>query len=243
MRQADRVGPPRPWSAGAGAAPVRLAARRVARLVCAALALSLAAGAGGASAQVAETDPASDVLFLRDVYYPFNPPVPRDQQQQLDTVVRQLRDQGVPMKVALISGSSDLGSAIDYLGKPGAYNAYLTRNLDDGRDKIVVTVMHDGIAESGATEAQARALASVRPPKAGGGEALTRAALLAVTRLAEAGGQTVRVPTRATSGDDLGSGGGSGAAWLAFAPLLVGIALAAVLIVKRRLGGGGRSAT
>jgi hypothetical protein len=168
--------------------------------------------------------------------------VPSDQQAQLDSVVRQLRDQGVPLKVALISGDSDLGSRTEYLGRPGPYNSYLTRNLDDGSDKIVLTVMHDGIAASGATAAQARALQSVRPPQGGGGEALTRAALLAVTRLAEAGGQTVRVPTRATSGEQIGSGGGSGSAWLAFAPLLVGVALAAGLIVKRRLGGG-RGAT
>jgi len=242
MREADRVGPPGPWSAGAGVAPVRHAARRVARLVCAALALSLATGVAAAPAQVAETDPASDVLLLRDVYYPYDPPVPSDQQAQLDSVVRQLRDQGVPMKLALISGTSDLGSRSGYLGRPGPYNAYLTRNLDDGSDKIVLTVMHGGIAASGATAAQARALQSVRPPERGGGEALARAALLSVTRLAEAGGQTVRVPTRATSGEPVASGGGSGTAWLAFAPLLAGIALAAVLIVKRRLGGG-RSAT
>jgi hypothetical protein len=242
MRQADRVGPPAPWPAGAGEVPGRSAVRRVARLVCVALALSLVTGVASAPAQVAESDPASDVLLLRDVYYPYDPPVPSDQQGQLDSVVRQLRDQGVPLKVALISGPSDLGSKRAFLGRPGAYNAYLTRNLDDGRDKIVVTVMHDGIASSGATAAQARALQSVRPPQGGGGEALTRAALLAVTRLAEAGGQTVRVPTRAASGEPLGSGGGSGTAWLAFAPLLVGIALAAVLILKRRLGGG-RKAT
>jgi hypothetical protein len=226
------------WPEGARTPPARLSAHMLGVfLATAALALSLAVAAPRAAAQVGETDPASDVLFLRDVYYPFKPPVPEEQQAQLDAVVRELRRQGVPMKIALISGPSDLGRFTEYLGRPAAYNAYLARNLGGARGRIVMTVMHDGMAQLGANPVQAEALATVDPPKGGGGPALTRAALLMVTRMAEATQLTVRVPTRA-GGD--APGGGSGSAWLALIPLLLGAVLAAILLARRRLGRGRR---
>jgi hypothetical protein len=235
---AGRARPAGPWPEGARTPPARLtahAARGLLVAACAALALTPAIAAPRASAQVAATDPASDVLFLRDVYYPFKPPVPSDQQAQLDTVVRELRRQGVSMKIALISGPSDLGRFTEYLGRPAAYNAYLARNLGGARGRIVLTVMHDGMAQLGANPVQAKALATVDPPKGGGGIALTRAALLAVTRMAEASQLTVRVPTR---GGGEPPGGGSSSAWLALIPLLLGAVAGAVLIARRRLGGG-----
>ena len=203
------------------------------------LAATAAAVPPAASAQVADLDAASDVLLLRDVYYPYRPPVPQAQRRQLDAVVGELGKVGIPLKVAVIAGPSDLGNLRPALRSPAAYADYLAGNLGEDPQRIVVTVMRSGVAESGASPAQARALTSVRPPADGGPRELTHTALRAVTRLADASGHPVRTSVRADGGDEPASSGGDGGsgAVLALVPLALGAALATVLVVRRRLGG------
>ncbi len=201
-------------------------APRFARLLClVALGamLTVAAGVSRPGSALADGDPASDVLLGDNVFYPYSPAVPRSLQLTLNVVTAKARAQGFPLKVALIAAPTDLGVIPDLFGKPQSYAQFLDQEISFTSRQRLLVVMAAGYGLEGfdgPAQVAARAL-----PKPSGATStdLARAALVAVPRLAAAGGHPIRgVPgVTAPAG---GAGSSSGA------PLAIGLAAAALLV-------------
>ncbi len=131
---------------------------------------------------LADGDPASDVLVSQDVFLPRSVAVSRSLAAQLVTLVGQAQSAGTPIKVAVVAGSTDLGSITSLYGRPGAYARYLSIELEFVTRAPLLVVMPQGLALASAgkllSDARIRGI-SVRSGPAG----LVRAALAAVGRL------------------------------------------------------------
>jgi hypothetical protein len=90
----------------------------------------IAAGAVPVSPALANGDPASDVLFATDIYYPSSRPVPTASGRALDAIVREAKRRGRPIKVVLIASRTDLGTAASLFDYPDRYAGFLTTELD-----------------------------------------------------------------------------------------------------------------
>jgi hypothetical protein len=93
-------------------------------LIRATVLLGALVAALGAAAALADGDPASDVLYARNVFLPF--PAPRADaaaaiQAQVDAVYRH----GDRIKVAVIADPNDLGAVPSLFGKPADYAHFL----------------------------------------------------------------------------------------------------------------------
>jgi len=94
------------------------------------LCLSLVAlGAVRVSTALANGDPASDVLYSTDIYYPSSTPVPSATAHALDAIVREAKRKGRPIKVGLIATRTDLGTAASLWDYPDRYAGFLTTEL------------------------------------------------------------------------------------------------------------------
>ena len=143
----------------------------------------------------ADCDPASDVLYIRDVFLPYDEVAkPPASALLVERAVTAAKRAGYPVRVALIASPYDLGTASGLFGKPQAYAHFLgleLRLVFNGR-LLVVMPAGFGIYHGGApTAAEQRLLAGLAV--GAGTEGLNRAAALAVLRLAGAAGHVLPV--------------------------------------------------
>jgi hypothetical protein len=182
----------------------------------------------------ADGDPASDVLLLQNVYYPYQPPVSRALRAQLDDLAKRAAKAGFPIKVALIAAKGDLGVVPEMLGHAQRYARFLEPEIVYNRPVPLLTVMAGGYGTQ-ATGPRGPAVVAALPPPGAGSDALARGAIAAVQRLAAANGHPLDV-----SGLGAGkrsSGGGAPLA-LVFAPLaLLALAAGALTLRGRRRQG------
>src|SRR3954447_12186353 len=82
-----------------------------------------------APAAWADGDPASDVLLSQDSFLPYAPPVTPRLATALKAVLKQAREAGFPMKVAVILTANDLGAYPQMFNTPQPYADLLTREL------------------------------------------------------------------------------------------------------------------
>ncbi len=187
--------------------------------------LALASGWAAAPAR-ADGDPASDVLALQSLFLPQDAGVGLEQQGQLVALLAAARRSGYPLRVALISSATDLGSVTELWRQPQSYAEFLGQELSLVYRGPVLVVMPNGFGlyrpgrPLGAGQA---AFVGVRAPAATAG-GLGAAALAAIRRLAAASGHVLAAP-RATPLASATSGSAGIVSWLAFA---IGIALIAV---------------
>jgi hypothetical protein len=212
---------------------------RVAVAVVAAVGASAAVGFGLGAAVVpgsarGDGDPASDVLLGQDVFLPYSPVSPAVQ-QRLYAVTAAARRSGYPLKVALISATTDLGVVPSLFGKPSSYAQFLSAELAGVVPGPVLVVMPRGfgLAVQGRPRATT-ALAGL--PIGAGPDGLGTAAVTATERLAAAAGHTL--PAGAA-----GSAAGAGASTIrragtavAILALLAGAAMAAAVVARGRAG-------
>jgi hypothetical protein len=194
------------------------------RLALAALAIAVALSLpGGAHA---DGDPASDVLYTKSVFIPFNAPIPKAEVDRLQAVVAGARANGYPVKVALIGTASDLGSAYTLWGKPQQYAQFLGAELVFLYRGRLLVVMPNGYGFSRdgkpTTEASALRGLKVSPGPVG----LPESAVKAVTKLASAAGHPVTAP-----GKPKRKGSGSSNGLVIVIVVVVAVALAGVLAV------------
>jgi hypothetical protein len=145
-------------------------------------ALVLAAGARG------DGDPASDVLYLKTVYFPYPPPS-ANATNALRRAVAAVYAHRYRVKVAVIASESDLGSVPELFNKPDAYARFLGSEIRSFYIGPLLIVMRAGfgIYDGGrSTAAEERVLQTVAVDTAGT-DALVVSAAAAVDKLRTAG--------------------------------------------------------
>jgi hypothetical protein len=202
----------------------------------AAVLLGLGAAVVPGSAR-ADGDPASDVLLGQDVFLPYSPVAPAVQ-QRLYAVTAAARRAGYPLKVALISATTDLGVVPSLFGKPSSYAQFLSAELAGVVPGPVLVVMPSGFGL--AVQGKPRATTPLTGlPIGAGPDGLGTAAVTATERLAAAAGHPL--PAGAA-----GSSAGAGAATIrhavtaiAILALLAGAAMGAAAVARGRPGARG----
>src|SRR4051795_6356430 len=145
-------------------------------------------------AALADGDPASDVLLLQDVYTPYQPAVPKPVADALTGTVKQLHKNGYPLKVAIVATQNDLGTVPQFLGRPGPYASFLESEIKFNKAKPLLVVMEAGYGTAEIDVKHASALQGPPKPSSGSPDALGRAALDGVLKIAAADGHPIARP-------------------------------------------------
>jgi hypothetical protein len=183
----------------------------------------------------ADGDPASDTLLVQSVFYPYTPPVARAVVISLNAKTAAAKRAGVPIKVALIASTTDLGALPSLFGKPRAYARFLDQEISFARAQPLLVVMPAGYGVAGLTTAETRAVAALPKPALKTPTGLALAAETAIDKAMAASGRPLtgkdaRAAT-ATAGDDRSPGGGNTVALIVLA--LAAIAVSTGLIALR----------
>ncbi len=215
---------------------------RAALLVAAvALAVSAVLASGHLPGQPASAradgDPASDVLYGADVFFPYQPLVSPALQRSLTSLVASAKRAGYPLKVALVATPNDLGSIPNFFDEPARYAQFLSIEIAQAERAPTLVVMPAGfgLAENGQPFSLAP-LAGVSARAArGSSDFLAQRAILAVRRLAAAAGHPL--PSAATRS----AGGGSGSTVVAAIVIAALAALGVVTALWLRRRGAARA--
>jgi hypothetical protein len=164
---------------------------RSARILTLAIAVALLLPALAA----ADADPASDVLLVRSVFYPYSPAVSADLQGALNATTAAAHRAHFPIKVALIGAPEDLGAITSLFGKPQTYADFLFRELGafGSEHPPLLIVMPNGYGVQGMSRAATTAAAAVPKPTGTASDDLARAAIAAIGKLAAASGHRFKV--------------------------------------------------
>lgn len=194
---------------------------RLPRLVglVAGLALLVAPAQAGA-----DGDPASDVLLVSNVFYPYQQTVANNLIAALNTATARAHAAKFPIKVAIIGTPVDLGAVPDLFGKPQAYADFLDKEISFNSQAVLLVVMQAGfgLVASGPPSALAGLHISTEP----GSDGLAAAAIKAVGLLAAATGHPIQLPPIPAGG---ATGAGSSTLVTFVAP--AGLVLVVVAIV------------
>jgi hypothetical protein len=178
--------------------------------------LAAALAAGLAPAASADADPASDTLYTRDVFLPYEP-VTSSAAAELRSAVHDSRADGKPIKVAVIATKRDLGGVPTLFGNPLYYARFLGAELQFLYSGKLLVVMPQGAALS----QRGKLLASPAVLHAKieqGTDGLVRTATGLVRDLSGVQGNDLKVVSS--------SGGGGSSSWIW---IVVGVAVAAVV--------------
>jgi hypothetical protein len=173
----------------------------VRRLLVLALVTALAGTAAGTAR--ADGDPASDVLLSDNVFLSYQSPYGSAEGRALEGVAKQAKQQGFPMRVAVITQLADMGSVGGLYGKAQRYADFLASEITFVYRGTLVVAMNGkpggfGVHGPGATPAARRALAGMKLPSSSPTAAeLARAAAVAMQRVAAASGHHVTIPSGA----------------------------------------------
>jgi hypothetical protein len=184
------------------------------------------------SAARADGDPASDVLLLQDAYLPYSPAVPKPVADALNRTLKQTRAKGFALHVAVIATRNDLGSVPQFFGRPQPYATFLESEIKFNKAKPLLVVMAEGYGTAELNPNVAAATAHVPRPTADTGDALGRAAIDAVVKLAAADGHPVAKPRLPPGAKGAGGGGGTSPAIIFGVPVFL-LALGGVLAAVR----------
>jgi hypothetical protein len=202
------------------------------RAACLLLALAAIAGAGTVAPSArADGDPASDLLLINNVFYPYSPAVSPALSETLNGETAAAARSGFKVKVALIGSRQDLGAYPYLFGSPQRYADLLYEETHQLVDyKLLLTVMPAGYGVRTASRPANLAAARLGEPAGESTDDLARAAIAAVQKLATAAGHPIR-NIRGVPAPGAGKGWSPpNGAILAF----VAIALAGAILVFRQ---------
>lgn len=160
------------------------------------LAAVLAAAALAGPARAHE-DPASDYLVGHAVFLPFEARFTPALRERLLGLVARADERGYRIRVAVVTGPSDLGEVPRFWRRPRAWAPFLAGELRSYYRGPLLVVMPNGFGTANMPAAAARLLRriAIRP----GPDGLLRATETAVERLAAAQGVHVSPPARVTT--------------------------------------------
>jgi hypothetical protein len=174
--------------------PRRLGARkrprrgaRALRNTAAAALVALAALAG-ATASLADGDPASDYLVTQNLFLAYTPPS-ASAESALEQASQEVYAHGNRIKVALIYTEQDLGSVPSLFGQPTNYAKFLSIEISYWYQGPLLVVMPSGFGfyNGGSSTAAAEQLLGTIPLDGSSPDGLAQAATGALTALESAG--------------------------------------------------------
>jgi hypothetical protein len=144
----------------------------------------------------ANGDPASDYLLAQNVFLPFTTKIDNNEVQRLGALLRESQKAGFRIRVAVILGPSDLGTAFSLFGKPQKYAAFLGLELSFVYRGRLLVVMPNGYGYTINADPDPKATAVLEklPPAGRDATKEVKAAIVAVQRLAAAEGHRLAVP-------------------------------------------------
>ena len=181
---------------------------------------------------LADADPASDFLLTEDVFLPFDANIDEDVVERLYAVIREAKQEGFPIRVALIARRSDLGGVPALYGKPQRYSEFLGQELRFVYQDGLLVVMPNGYGYSQAGQAHpflADSLSSLPAPGRDPTD-MAKSATTAVERLAAGAGSPL--PSAGSEGGGLSAGRAIAVAAAVALPLV--LIAGAVLLLRRR---------
>jgi hypothetical protein len=152
----------------------------------------------------ADGDPASDVLLIANVFYPYQETVSNNLISALNVATGRAHTAKFPIKVAIIATPADLGAVPDLFAKPQQYADFLDREISFSTRAVLLVVMQAGfgLVASGPPSA----LAGLHIPSGRGSDNLAAAAIRAVGLLAAHAGHPIVLPPIPPSGGATSSG-------------------------------------
>lgn len=199
----------------------------------------------------ANGDPASHVLPSREVFVPFDPSLCSADGRRLDSLTEATRRRGYPIKVAVIPTGEDLGTLFQLFGRPAEYARVLAGELPPGlferegrrRAYRLLVLMPGSAGLNRADRKEAKVLKGFPVGEDASKEDLTHLAIALVSRLARAAGKHVGSPKPkpACPDIDIGSSSSPSSGSSAADPVLIGVAVVAMVGLAVFLGSRGRS--
>jgi hypothetical protein len=140
----------------------------------------------------ADGDPASDVLLVQNVFYPYQQTVSNNLIAALDLAAKRAHTANFPIKVAIIGTPADLGAVPQLFAKPQQYANFLDKEISFNGTIVLLVVMQAGfgLVASGPPSA----LAGLHIPNERGSDGLAVAAIKAVGLLAAHAGHPITLP-------------------------------------------------
>jgi hypothetical protein len=140
----------------------------------------------------ADGDPASDVLYVQDVFYPYPTP-PADAVAALEAIVKQANAGGLRLKVAVLASQTDMGTARSLFNRPTDYAKFLGYELSYNYFGVLLIVMPAGfgVYKHNATTTELEHAVSSVNIDGTSAEGLMRTATASVRRLMTLGPKTV----------------------------------------------------
>jgi hypothetical protein len=157
------------------------------------------------AAALSDGDPASDELIGANVFYPFSPAVDARLEKELNAETTAAGLVHFPIKVALIDSPADLGAIPSLFTKPQQHADFLDQEISfAGTKQPLLVVMPNGYGVRGLNDRAAEAAAKLKPPAGSRSDDLARAAIVAVSKLAEAAGHRISGAPGGSEADDRG---------------------------------------
>ena len=93
---------------------------------------------------LADADPASDVLLAHNAFFPYRPAVSSQLYSAVNGTLGAAARVGLPLKVAIIGSSEDLGAIPELFGHPQTYATFLDREISFNHPQPLLVVMPSG---------------------------------------------------------------------------------------------------
>ena len=168
------------------------------------------------AAAVADGDPASDVLLLQDVFVSYEPISTRPA-NELRHVVAEAKKAGLPVRVALIASSEDLGSEFGMWNSPQPYARFLNEEISFNSVRPLLVVMPAGFGVDHLPGKASRAIDQI-PINGDTQDGLAVSATVAVARMSAALGHPIRgAPLRVPAAAAVAKHPKGGGGWAIFA--------------------------
>jgi hypothetical protein len=148
----------------------------------------------------ADADPASDVLYVNNVFLPLSTRVSPLLARELAEATRAASDAGKPVRVALIAAPTDLGGVPALFGKPTDYARFLATELQFVYTGKLLIVMPQGAALASHGRLDANEFV-IRAEVGSGGDGLARTAIALVRELSGQTAKSAPTPPAATAED------------------------------------------
>jgi hypothetical protein len=149
----------------------------------------------------ANGDPASDVLLTDQVFLPFEAPISDSAKNDLRSTVSEANKKGFKLRVAVITFTSDLGTATALWGHPQDYSKFLGKEIAFVTTDPLLVAMPSGFGfydQDRPVDKQQQVLSKIQPGKIP--TALAESTTAAVRALAAAQGVTLPKPSSGSSG-------------------------------------------